>query len=68
MLFCNEMDDDEAIHICGAEQFSTYSGYGRKFQYTGICMLQKTFIASLCCGKTRRHYITMLPADYIHIT
>lgn len=56
MLFCNEMDDDEAILICGAEQFSTYSGYGGKFQYTGTCMLQITFIASFCYYTALHHH------------
>lgn len=35
MLICEEMDNLEAILIEGAEQFSTYSGYGGGFTYTG---------------------------------
>ncbi len=35
MLICEEMDNLESILIQGAEQFSTYSGYGGGFTYTG---------------------------------
>ena len=35
MLFCEEMQQLETILITGAEQFSTYSGYGGKFKCTG---------------------------------
>ncbi len=35
MLICEEMENDESILIQGAEQFSTYSGYGGGFTYTG---------------------------------
>ncbi len=35
MLFCEEMQELESILITGAEQFSTYSGYGGTFTYTG---------------------------------
>lgn len=35
ILFCEEMRDDESILITGAEQFSSYSGYGGGFKCTG---------------------------------
>ena len=35
MLFCEEMQELESILITGAEQFSTYSGYGGTFTCTG---------------------------------
>lgn len=35
MLLFEEMEPNEAILITGAERFSTYSGYGNKFDYTG---------------------------------
>lgn len=35
MLFCEEMDKLESILITGAEQFSSYTGYGGKFMYKG---------------------------------
>lgn len=35
LLCCEVMDADESILISGAEQFSTYSGYGGSFAYTG---------------------------------
>lgn len=35
MLLFEEMESNEAILITGAERFSTYSGYGNKFDYTG---------------------------------
>ena len=35
MLFCESMDDNEAILIRGAEQFSKYKGYGGRFKYDG---------------------------------
>jgi poly(ADP-ribose) glycohydrolase len=35
MLFCPCMDDDEAIQITGAEQFSAYKGYGHRLLYDG---------------------------------
>ena len=38
ILFCDEMEDNEAILLCGAEQFSTYSGYGGNFNYEGMCV------------------------------
>ena len=38
MLLCEQMEDHESILISGAEQFSTYTGYGSKFKYTGPCV------------------------------
>ena len=35
LLCCEVKDADESILITGAEQFSTYSGYGGSFAYTG---------------------------------
>ena len=35
MLFCENMEDNEAILIQGAEQFSEYRGYGGRFTYAG---------------------------------
>ena len=35
LLFCEEMDENEAILIRGAEQFSSYAGYGGRFKYVG---------------------------------
>lgn len=35
MLICPRMDDDEAIQIVGAEQFSNYKGYSHSLQYDG---------------------------------
>lgn len=35
LLICEDMDDNEAILIQGAEQFSQYKGYGGRFQYNG---------------------------------
>lgn len=35
MLVCERMEDNEAILIQGAEQFSKYSGYGGTFKYAG---------------------------------
>ena len=35
LLFCEAMSKDEAILITGAEQFSTYKGYGGSFTYSG---------------------------------
>jgi len=34
-MFCEVMDDEEAIQIIGAEQFSAYEGYGRSLRYDG---------------------------------
>ena len=36
ILFCEEMGALESILIVGAEQFSSYSGYGGRFQCTGL--------------------------------
>lgn len=35
LLLFEEMEPNEAILITGAERFSTYSGYGSRFNYTG---------------------------------
>ena len=35
LLLCEEMNDQESILIVGAEQFTTYTGYGGKFKCTG---------------------------------
>lgn len=35
MLFLPAMDDNEVIEITGSERFSSYTGYGGKFQYAG---------------------------------
>lgn len=35
MLVCERMEDNEAILIQGAEQFSKYAGYGGTFTYAG---------------------------------
>ena len=35
LLMFEEMEPNEAILITGAERFSTYSGYGDRFDYTG---------------------------------
>ena len=35
LLLFEEMEPSEAILITGAERFSTYSGYGNTFDYTG---------------------------------
>lgn len=35
MLFLPAMADNEVIEITGAERFSSYTGYGGKFQYAG---------------------------------
>ena len=35
ILLCEKMKDDESILITGAEQFSSYSGYGESFKCTG---------------------------------
>lgn len=35
MLLFEEMEPTEAILITGAERFSTYTGYGDRFHYTG---------------------------------
>ncbi|KAI8841962.1 hypothetical protein BJ741DRAFT_593764 [Chytriomyces cf. hyalinus JEL632] len=35
LLFCEEMKDNEAIFIAGAERFSSYSGYSKSFKWTG---------------------------------
>ena len=35
LLLCERMERYEAILISGAEQFSSYSGYGTRFKYTG---------------------------------
>ena len=35
LLLFEEMEPNEAILIAGAEWFSTYSGYGNKFEYIG---------------------------------
>ncbi|RZC47964.1 hypothetical protein C5167_040917 [Papaver somniferum] len=35
MLFLPCMDDNEAIEIVGVERFSTYTGYGSSFRYSG---------------------------------
>lgn len=35
MLFCDDMEDSEAIVIEGSEQFSTYDGYGRAVSWAG---------------------------------
>lgn len=37
ILFCQSMDHLESILITGAEQFSSYSGYGGRLQFTGPC-------------------------------
>jgi len=33
MLFCEKMDDNEAIFIIGAQRYSQYTGYGYSFTY-----------------------------------
>ncbi|VDK27510.1 unnamed protein product [Gongylonema pulchrum] len=33
MLLCEKMDDNEAIVICGAQRFSSYTGYGPTFRW-----------------------------------
>lgn len=35
MLLCPNMRDDEALQICGAEQFSKYQGYAFRLRYAG---------------------------------
>jgi len=35
MLVCPRMDDEDAIQIVGAEQFSAYKGYGHGLKYDG---------------------------------
>mmetsp|Transcript_7904 Transcript_7904/g.14742 ORF Transcript_7904/g.14742 Transcript_7904/m.14742 type:complete len:479 (+) Transcript_7904:9-1445(+) len=35
MLLCPRMDEDEAIQIVGAQQYSAYGGYGRNLAYAG---------------------------------
>eukprot|EP01119_Soliformovum_irregulare_P007767 TRINITY_DN2025_c1_g1_i1.p1 TRINITY_DN2025_c1_g1~~TRINITY_DN2025_c1_g1_i1.p1 ORF type:complete len:555 (-),score=169.84 TRINITY_DN2025_c1_g1_i1:16-1680(-) len=35
LLFCAEMEDDEAILILGSERFSNYSGYSQTFTWEG---------------------------------
>ena len=35
MLFLPAMADNEAIEITGSERFSSYTGYGKQFQYAG---------------------------------
>jgi poly(ADP-ribose) glycohydrolase len=35
LLFCEDMEPNEAIAIDGAEQFSTYTGYGRSVKWAG---------------------------------
>eukprot|EP00128_Syssomonas_multiformis_P011885 Colp12_sorted_trinity150504_noHs@9308 len=35
LLFCEVMDDNEAIVITGAERFSSYSGYSQTMQWAG---------------------------------
>ena len=35
MLICEDMEDNEAILIQGADQFSEYKGYGFRFEYVG---------------------------------
>ena len=35
MLFCEAMQDMEAISVIGVEQFSCYSGYGDSFRFEG---------------------------------
>ena len=35
ILFCESLDDNEAIQIKGAERFSVYEGYGESFKWSG---------------------------------
>ncbi|CAD5219844.1 unnamed protein product [Bursaphelenchus okinawaensis] len=35
-MLCDRMDDDEAVLIVGAEDYSSYTGYGDTFKWVGI--------------------------------
>ena len=35
MCCCDVMLENEALFLCGAEQFSAYSGYGGSFMFAG---------------------------------
>jgi hypothetical protein len=35
MIFCQAMEDNEAIELHGPERFSKHSGYGGSFAYEG---------------------------------
>merc|ERR1712232_233259 len=35
MLFCERLEDNEAIFITGTQQFSRYTGYGGSFRFDG---------------------------------
>lgn len=40
LLFCEVMEDTEAITIVGTQQFCDYRGYGRSFQPTSLCEVE----------------------------
>lgn len=35
LLVCEMMQDNECIYLIGCERYSSYKGYGTKFQYAG---------------------------------
>ncbi|PJF38989.1 MAG: hypothetical protein CUN54_09675, partial [Phototrophicales bacterium] len=49
MLVCAKMDENEAIVISGAEQFSKYRGYGTSVRYDGTHVDQHPFNKKLDC-------------------
>lgn len=56
-LFTEMMDPNECVIITGCEQFSTYTGYGRTFQWTG------DFIDTTARDKWNRRYTRVLAID-----
>jgi len=52
MLLCSRMESDEAIIITGCERFSTYSGYGQSFKFSGNYNDPTPFDNTFNCLKT----------------
>jgi len=59
LLLFEEMEPNEAILITGAERFSTYSGYGNTFEYTG------PFIDSNPIDSEQRRCVNIIAMDAI---
>ena len=59
ILFCEEMDELESILITGAEQFSSYTGYGGRFKYTA------PYKDTNPVDKSRRRCVSIVAIDAI---
>lgn len=59
ILFCEKMDELESILITGAEQFSSYTGYGGMFKYTA------PYMDTNPVDKCRRRCVSIVAIDAI---